>query len=415
MLGRNAVAIGDVRELAGRLAPGSVQTIITSPPYFALRSYLDNGHADKGKELGSEATPAEYVANLVAVFRALRPALKDAGTIWLNLGDSYNGGGGYAPDAPSNANGNRRNGGRSREFSSASRKGQGGYPEKCLLGIPWRVAFALVDDGWILRSDCIWAKPAPMPESVTDRPTRSHEYLFLLAKSPRYFYDQEAIKEPYEMSSWTARSDAAGATLRGQLGQRSGTKGAARAEGAADGQRSGRTAMLNAYANGGRNKRSVWTVNAAQFPDAHYATFPEALIRPCVLAGTSERGECARCGTAWGRVVEVEYARTQKARGRAKYHGQDTGDETATWLGGLPDVARRAIDKGWAPQCSCPPGTPTRPQVVLDPFMGSGTTAAVAHALGRDWQGFDLDERALKWTRDRLAKMPIGTLFNVAD
>jgi DNA modification methylase len=283
-LARNAVAIGDVRELAGRLEPGSVQTIVTSPPYFGLRSYLDAEHEDKARELGGEKTPAEYVANLVAVFAALRNALKDDGTIWLNLGDSYAG----QPGGPQGKTGDRAG----RTFTGERDGGRraAGYPQKCLLGIPWRVAFALINDGWILRSDCIWAKPNPMPESVADRPTQSHEYLFLLSKSPRYFYDADAIREPLARS-WDATTNGGSmATMRHH-----------------DAHIGGTNRHTRAYPEpnpAGANKRSVWAVPSAPFPDAHYATFPPALIRPCVLAGTSEAGECSRCGKAWVRVVE---------------------------------------------------------------------------------------------------------------
>lgn len=401
MLERNAVHIGDVRELAGRLEPGSVQTIITSPPYYALRSYLDNGHADKGKELGSEATPAEYVANLVAVFRALREALKDDGTIWLNLGDSYNA-----------YNGNR---GASRSLSASRDEimpdlptGHGltarEYPNKCLLGIPWRVAFALVDDGWILRSEIIWSKGNPMPESVQDRPTRSHEQIFLFAKTPRYFYDAAAIAEP--VSANTHSKGPAYHAMAKTAPAGSGIK-----------QNSSFEAAIWQSVTS-RNKRTVWEVNPAQFPDAHYATFPPALIRPCVLAGTSERGECARCGKAWGRVVErgVGNWEARKANGAAARAGDAATYHNATHGAGMSHdlLAAPSVTTGWAPRCSCPPGTPTRPQVVLDPFMGSGTTAQVAHELGRDWIGCDLDERALKWTADRLARFPVGMLPGLA-
>ncbi|HWP88012.1 MAG TPA: site-specific DNA-methyltransferase, partial [Burkholderiales bacterium] len=185
---------GDCREQMGTLPAGSVQTCVTSPPYYGLRKY-----GDDVREIGQEATPAAYVAALVAVFEEVKRVLRDDGTCWVNLGDSY---------AMNGIPGLRASGDHPRDCEcsyctkpNTPRRAPAGIPPKNLLGMPWRVAFALQDAGWILRSDIIWSKPNPMPESVRDRPTRAHEYLFLFAKRPRYFYDADAIREPHKAAS----------------------------------------------------------------------------------------------------------------------------------------------------------------------------------------------------------------------
>jgi len=217
---------GDVRDGLRTLPDASVQTCVTSPPYWRLRDYGVVG------QLGLEANPDAYVSALVDVFREVRRVLKDDATLWLNIGDSFS--------------------------------------NKQLQGLPWRVAFALQSDGWYLRADIIWAKPNPMPESVTDRPTKAHEYLFLLTKSPRYYYDWKAITEPV---SGTAHGRGSGVN----------PKAALNAPGAKQ------NASFSAATAGlvdERNKRSVWTVATQPYPEAHFATFPEALIAPCIFAGS---------------------------------------------------------------------------------------------------------------------------------
>lgn len=296
----NKIEFGDCREIMRRWAEQGVkaQMCVTSPPYFGLRDYGVEG------QLGLEQTPDEYVQNMVEVFREVRRLLRDDGTLWLNLGDSYAGYHGNKNaaycDAPSNKGGYFEN-------QRASTVGLSGLKQKDLIGIPWRVAFALQADGWYLRQDIIWHKPNPMPESVRDRCTKAHEYIFLLSKSPKYYFDAEAIKEPAvsEKPAGNKRHKYADACAAG------------------DSEEHRTKAGLLALADvewKTRNRRSVWTVATRPYKGAHFATFPPALIEPCILVGSR-------------------------------------------------------------------PG-----DIVLDPFMGSGTTAEVAILHGRQYLGCELNE-----------------------
>jgi DNA modification methylase len=255
------ILTGDCREVLKTLPDASAHCCVTSPPYWGLRDYGVDA------QIGLERTPEEYVASLVAVFRDVRRVLRDDGTLWLNLGDSYtaNAGQRQSDDAKGPKQCTNRG---STDLGSRSLDN---LPAKNLVGIPWRVAFALQADGWWLRSDIIWAKPNPMPESVTDRPTKSHEYLFLLAKSDRYYYDAAAIAEPAQVEK------------EGKIIGR-GKQAYAKASGA-----NGRQPQQDSsggYGDGKvRNKRDVWTVPTAPYSGAHFATFPPALILPCILAG----------------------------------------------------------------------------------------------------------------------------------
>lgn len=255
---------GDARDLSF-LPDATVQCCITSPPYWGLRDY---GLADG---IGLERTPEEYVANIVQVFREVWRVLRDDGTLWLNLGDCY-------------ASDNKGSGGPSEKQTSnrGSRYMSGrlnhGLKQKDLVGIPWRVAFALQADGWYLRSDIVWHKPNPMPESVTDRPTKSHEYVFLLAKQARYYYDAEAVREPSN-GTWNSAKDWKG---RENLTAPELTKGADR--------ELQRTRGFGPHHpdedRTGRNRRDVWTIATQPYKGAHFATYPEKLVEPCILAGS---------------------------------------------------------------------------------------------------------------------------------
>jgi DNA modification methylase len=278
------ILVGDTRDRLADLPAASVQCCVTSPPYWGLRDY---GHAG---QLGLEPTPDAYVAEMVEVFRGVRRVLRDDATCWINLGDSYASSTGPRTITPQTAYATGRAGGNARGPASKTlgyEKADGGFRDygslkpKDLVGIPWRVAFALQADGWYLRSDIIWAKPNPMPESVTDRPTKAHEYLFLLTKSARYYYDAEAIKEAsVDMAGWQSR-------MKYKLSGR--PDGATVCPGDSEGQRyapKGMRAVPDDSA--GRNRRSVWTIPTQPYPEAHFATYPEALVEPCILAGSKE-------------------------------------------------------------------------------------------------------------------------------
>jgi DNA modification methylase len=270
---------------------------------------------------------------------------------------------------------------------------------KDLVGIPWRLAFALQADGWYLRSDIIWHKPNPMPESVTDRPTKSHEYVFLLTKSPRYFWDQEAVREPQCKSTLERFAP-------GQAPRRAGPKMkiADPKENRANASfcSASRTAILES----GRNIRSVWTITPKPFRGAHFATFPPELVNRCIKAGTSQRGACPRCGKAWKRVVEThkEDAGCWSKNGGAKRADAPGAavSKSSVFRTGLVNVPTTL---GFRPACRCRAAKPV-PCVVLDPFIGSGTVAAVARSLGRDCIGIDLNPKYLTMARARIKAQP---------
>src|SRR5712691_2391184 len=288
---RTVIVHGEVRDSLQTLPANSVDCIVTSPPYWGLRDYglppqvwdadLSCEHhwgEDRGAkcsqcgawrgQLGLEPGPELYVSHMVEVFRDLRRVLKPQGTAWINMGDCYNAG----TNAPRVASSNRVGYWEAAGSMGDLRVKAIGLKPKDLVGIPWRVALALQADGWYLRSDVIWSKPNPIPEGVRDRPVRAHEYLFLLSKQPRYFYDVEAVRE------------------------------------ATAGDRHADHPLFQAGLRRGRAQRSVWTLHTQRYPEAHFATFPERLVEPCILAGTSAAGCCSECGRAWQRHVCTRYA-----------------------------------------------------------------------------------------------------------
>jgi DNA modification methylase len=374
----------DVMEGLRALPDESVQCCVTSPPYWGLRDYGVEG------QVGLEKTPEEYVERMVGIFRELRRVLRRDGTFWLNVGDSY---------AASGVSGLADGLGTGTHWRGKKTIPQGLKP-KDLVGVPWRLAFALQADGWYLRSDIIWAKANPMPESVTDRPTKAHEYVFLLTKDKRYFFDQEAVREPAK--PWNAGKMAAP-----KCGD------ARKTEGARDQNKKTYDEIK------GANIRTVWTIPTQPFPEAHFATFPEALPARCIKAGTSERGCCPECGAPWERVVELERSGKQLSyKGQTK-NAQFYIDST-NQLG--PDVTRTIHTVGWQPTCSCA-GSPEQtawdvqmglldadpvPCTVLDPFCGSGTTLFVAKILGRKAIGFDLSEEYCRIADARCSKLKRG-------
>lgn len=381
---------GDALTVLKTLPSESVHCCVTSPPYWGLRDYGVEG------QLGLERTPEEYVAKMVEVFREVRRVLREDGTLWCNLGDAYN--------SPNTHTGkaDKVDWGIQRVLDAKANAwiGNRNLKPKDLLGMPWRLAFALQADGWWLRQDIIWSKPGPMPESVRDRCCKSHEYVFLLAKSERYFFDQEAIKEP-------------AATEPHNSGY---VNGAEYAVGPMDrGGHSQREDPDRVWAKTGtRIKRSVWTINSEAYPESHFATFPTALVKPCILSGTSARGCCPKCGSPWERVVEAtpEYAalighsyHDHKADGkeyaiRQQGKGPLSGDQTAN---ACPNG--KYTTTGWRPTCSCGL-TDTVPCVVLDPFFGSGTVGQVALELGRRCIGVELNPAYVELARKRTNVTP---------
>lgn len=263
------ILVGDCRDTLRTLADGSAHCVVTSPPYFGLRDYGKDG------QIGLEPTPDEFVAAMVEVFREVHRVLRDDGTLWLNLGDSYAVKSTYnAVQTLADINGWKTP---AASKKTANYAGRIGLAAKNLIGIPWRVAFALQADGWILRQDIIWSKPNPMPESVRDRCTRSHEYLFMFSKGERYFYDHETVKEPAvsKRAQWT---DGGSEKQRGHSRRQAGFNGRYAERIAREGPPET------------RNKRSVWNVATRPFKEAHFATYPPELIEPCVLASCPPGG-----------------------------------------------------------------------------------------------------------------------------
>lgn len=377
------ILVGDVLERLADLPDDSVHMCVTSPPYWGLRDY---GEDD---QLGLEPTPEAYVENMVAVFREVRCVLRLDGTLWLNLGDTYSGGGGAAgkPDDwdDMHDDGNYP--------SEPPAKSADGLKPKNLVGIPWRVAFALQQDGWWLRSDIIWAKGISldkrmgscMPESVTDRPTSAHEHIFLLSPSKQYFYDHEAVKE--DLLSSPEEYLAAGDSVR---------------ENHAHGQIQGRDLGDSSFKSmpSGGNLRNVWHTSPQPYPNAHFAVYPPNLIRPCIQAGTSEKGCCAECGAPWERVVEVEKSSDSayEARGKTRKDAVGPQEKYDYNTGFKADSESTTI--GWEPTCDH--DTEPVPCTVLDPFLGSGTTALVAAKQKRDFVGIELNPDYVQLATERI-------------
>jgi DNA modification methylase len=369
-------------------------------------------------QLGAEKTPEAYVENMVAVFREVRRILRDDGTVWLNLGDSYWSNTLSRKDPVESMWGKRPasdlSDGRDNIPTVNKRGGLGVTPDgikpKDLMGMPWRVAFALQADGWYLRQDIIWHKPNPMPESVTDRCTKSHEYIFLLSKKPHYYFDHEAIREPAAESSAARMLRGVSDThknVNGAPGQtaHSMNKPRPRQFGAKVQEGTKRGDVGNAFVGTGkRNKRSVWTVTTKPFRGAHFATFPKDLIEPCVLAGTSEHGCCSKCGTPWNRDVEIK--RTfESGSGRSGNLPEGKNGNNLQGGGETKDIRRGPVCHsrtiGWEKTCNCVDAEVV-PCTVFDPFTGSGTTAIVSLKHNRNFIGTELNEEYIKIAEDRI-------------
>ena len=421
---------GHALDLLPEIPDGVIHCVVTSPPYWGLRDYkapavvwggepgcehvwgaelpraIEGGgnrgvpkewqrpsreHHTGGTsgqfcgrcggwkgQLGLEPTPELYCQHIVEVCREVKRVLRDDGTFWLNLGDSY---------ASNWGAGAKRN---SSWWSTKSGELEGkGWGEvetaippnmwrkhptikpKDLVGIPWTVAFALRDDGWYLRRDVIWEKPNPMPESCRDRPTSAHEYVFLLTKSPRYFYDQDAVREEAEDRPFSNLKDKPILSYPGQPQSYS----------------SGRSGFGHNPA--GRNARSVWNIPTKPYPEAHFATFPPELARRCIL--TSPTKVCAKCGAGWERVVDRKLIQDGPVRNRGKIKGGDAEAKSMT-MGDKGIIGHYDVKTlGFRPTCDCGKDAAADKAIILDPFMGSGTVALVAHENFRHYVGLEIN------------------------
>lgn len=379
---------------------GSVHCIITSPPYWGMRQYAGEQDVDwpgvayanpfggpdieipaQRCELGLEPEPTAYLGHLALCLREWWRVLRPDGTLWVNLGDTY------AQDTKWGGRSSSKNVGSEAGGYGAARalRTRSGCKNKDLVGIPWRFALIAQAEGWYLRSDIVWYKLNAMPESVTDRPSKAHEYLFLLAKSPTYYYDADAIRE-----QGAPTTSMAAASFWRQQGKRSRVL----VPGNTATHRPDRSDI--AYI-GTRSRRSVWRVPISAYKGAHFATFPGDLVEPCILAGTSERGCCSMCGVPWVRVTERKPMQIRRS-GRADVMGE-YGRTQASGTMRSPAMHRTL---GWHPGCGCDAGEPV-PCVVLDPFAGSGTTLQVAVRLGRRAIGVDLAYHDL--ARRRIGKL----------
>jgi len=392
---------GDCRDVLRQVPDGSVHCCVTSPPYWGLRSYLPKDHPDKAREIGQEKTPELFVQTMVEVFREVRRCLHDSGVLFLNLGDSYAstppGNTTKGVSAASTLHGVNGDSGAYRETLAHSVQTKrntvvAGLKPKDLCGIPWRVVLALQADGWYWRSCIVWHKKSCMPESVTDRPTNSWEPIFLLAKSQSYFMDMEAVKEPAEQS--TNERDA-----YKRLGYAKETRDGFvnhLGEGMGDKRDCG----------GMRNQRNVWSLGPEPYSEAHFATFPTEIPRRAILAGTSARGCCPKCGTPWTRCVETtSHAKREGNGGNPSSMRSGKNADASLTLSGRSGVYAESRTVGWQPGCKCNAGEPI-PCTVLDPFGGSGTTGMVALELGRNATLCELNDGYLPLIQKRTHVTP---------
>lgn len=365
---RNTIEAMDVLEYLARLSDESVNCVVTSPPYFSMRDYGVEG------QIGLEETPQAYLARMVAVFREVRRVLRSDGVAFVNMGDSY---------AGSTQGGSDRSyvdGGKDRLRKQVQalkhiKSNYFGFKPKDLMMIPARVAIALQDDGWYLRSDIIWHKPNPIPESARDRPTSAHEHVFMLTRAATYWSDMDAVRQQASPTSHGG----------GQLHD------ARKTQQLTPGQNKG---LATARASRRRNLRNVWSINSIGTKHAHFATFPPALVERCVLIGAPVK-TCAECGAGWLRLVEKAFVQTGTKRNHIS-----GGDFGQGWEG-IPRGMVQVETKGFSPSCQCA-SQDTQPGIVLDPFMGIGTTALVARHLGRHFIGCDLNPDYVALANDRL-------------
>jgi DNA modification methylase len=424
---------GDSLTVLKTLPSNYVHCVCTSPPYYGLRDYGCSG------QMGLEATLEEFLERMVELFREVRRVLRPDGTCWINMGDAY---------AQQNTRASRIELEKDRERAAAKNYKTGAFAgyagwdraartvggklkPKDLIGQPWRLALALQADGWWLRSDIIWNKSNPLPESCKDRPSKSHEYIFLLTKSSRYFYDAEAVKEPLAESTMPRLLRAVGGGHKhsnGAPGQkpqglaRSRPNGKGNAKTFRGGLYTNNTSFDNSApadrdshgnvpsASGLRNKRTVWTFATEPFSARalgfentnHFATFPLELPLTCIKAGTSARGVCAACGKPWKRIVDPS---PEYARHLGKSYHDHSADQARGMMqpknGEFRSINAEYVTVGWQPTCQCEPSEPV-PALVLDPFAGAGTTLLAANQLGRHGIGIELNSEYCRIAERRL-------------
>jgi DNA modification methylase len=333
-------------------------TIVTSPPYWQLRDYF------APKQLGQENTPEEYIHKLVIILEEAKRVLRKDGSLWLNIGDSYN---------------------------QKAFKHKNNIKIKDLMGMPWKVALALQNSGWYLRCDIIYNKTNPLPDGAKDRPTRSHEYIFLLTKSSKYFYDYYATLEDTE----THPNGEQGFGANNQKGT----------------YRMDQERTFIHY--GKRNKRSVWEVPVANFQGKHFATFSSKLIEPCILASTSEKGCCVECGTPWVRKFEKEQIKINNKSTNKLTDSSNMFEDMKT----KQEYKLHLVEKGWEKQCQCKTFD-TKSCLVLDPFSGMATTGLVSFKHCQNYVGIELNKEYLDISKERLTKgceESVEEIFDVND
>lgn len=405
----NKIICADVMGGLKMLPDNSVHCVITSPPYYGLRDYRIEG------QIGLEKTPEEYIEKMVEVFRGVRRVLHPSGTLWLNFGDSY------FTSAPGNAGkhgtGKIGDGLYKRKWDRQLGHGETkeiwkrfeGYKSKNLLMMPFRVAMALQKDGWYLRSVMPWVKRNSMPESVTDRPSTSLEYVFLMAKNQKYFWDAEAIKIKSIRGGEIPKGNKHG---RGEFGVNAGWAG-----GEVPPSRNFRNSDFFFQSWQGlwvEGEAAAFIVNPKGFKEAHFATFPEKLVEPCVKAGTSEKGCCPDCGEPWIREIERGKPIPTGHGGNKRYtehirigRGEKSTEKSVMTTGAISPIKTL----GWKQNCKCEPKEPI-PAICLDPFMGSGTVAVVAKKLGRNYIGIELNPKYVEMAEERIKREVPDNLFN---
>ena len=411
------ILVGDCIEMLATLPDDSVHCVVTSPPFWQLRDYkvpptiwpaIDFSPMPglppvpvgaQTVELGLELDPWAFVGHIVHVFRQVRRVLRPDGTLWLNMGDTYassgrGGGGSYMAER---GDASWRGKSRINGFRSAP----AGMNRKDMMGMPWRIAFALQADGWVLRAENVLHKIAAMPESVQDRPTKAHEPVFLFAKGPRYYYDPDAVREPVTGGAHTRGGGVGGKTVPPGRGQ----------QGRVRNNESFGSAVRELVTS--RNLRSVWEVRPEAYAGDHHATFGPSVPRRCILAGSSAAGCCSACGAPYRRRIEVDgpsFNEQTKGREPSKYAEGSLGNPHSYAVRGSHNVIRRVRRTvGWQPSCECgvwleyAGRAATVPCTVLDPFAGSGTTGAVAVTHGRGFVGIELSAGHAAEALDRIA------------